>query len=250
MGLRAGDYSAPVRDSSSRPQNIVRRLGGRAATAARASYYSTAYHAQFPGKEAVEDRLHRWESAVGRGDIPQDESQWNEQYGRGRWDFLGGIEEMAHYAVIVGYATLLKPHSSVLDVGCGAGVLHERFAAVGYERYTGVDISEVAVRSLQESAPPDANFVAADASTYTPTATYDVIVFNESITYFADPLAVFARYREFLSPGGVIIVSCHIQSARAQAILRRLRHEHPVLDETIVKQGRVAWRCSVFAAHG
>ena len=170
MGLRAGDYSAPVRDSSSRPQNIVRRLGGRAATAARASYYSTAYHAQFPGKEAVEDRLHRWESAVGRGDIPQDESQWNEQYGRGRWDFLGGIEEMAHYAVIVGYATLLKPHSSVLDVGCGAGVLHERFAAVGYERYTGVDISEVAVRSLQESAPPDANFVAADASTYTPTA--------------------------------------------------------------------------------
>ncbi len=203
------------------------RVGGRAATAARAAYYATGFRLRFPGKESLERRLHQWESASGRGDIPQDPSRWNEQYGRGRWDFLEGIEEMAHYAVIVGYATLLKPHSFVLDVGCGAGVLHERFKAVGYEGYTGVDISEVAVRSLQESAPSNASFFTADAATFTPPVTYDVIVFNESITYFSDPVAVFARYQGFLSPGGVVIVSCHIQSARAQAILRALKRDHP-----------------------
>lgn len=153
---------------------------------------------------------------------------------------------MAHYAVIVGYATLLKPRSFVLDVGCGAGVLHERFKAVGYEGYTGVDISEVAVRSLQESAPSNASFFAADAAAFTPPSTYDVIVFNESITYFSDPFAVFSRYQSFLSPGGVIIVSCHVQSARAQAILRSLKRDHPVLDETMIRQGKVSWRCVLF----
>ncbi|MFC7488055.1 class I SAM-dependent methyltransferase [Knoellia sp. CPCC 206453] len=236
-----------MRILSSRPRQIAGRVGGRTATAARAAYYATGFRLPFPGKEAFEDRLHRWESTAGRGDVPQDESRWNEQYDRGRWVFLSGIEEMAHYAVIVGYASFLKPHSAVLDVGCGAGVLHERFAAVGYARYTGIDISEVAISSLQGSAPSNATFVAADAATFTPPSTYDVIVFNESITYFTDPIGVFARYQNFLSPGGIVVVSCHIQSARAHAILRQLERDHHVLDVTVVRQGKTSWRCVAFA---
>ncbi|GGB70093.1 class I SAM-dependent methyltransferase [Knoellia flava] len=201
---------------------------------------------RYPGKKSVEDRLHRWETATGRGDVPLSQTMWDEQYGRGRWSFLSGIEEMAHYAVIVGYATFLKPDSSVLDVGCGAGVLHERFSVVGYRRYTGVDISQVAVESLQDTAPPHASFHAFDAATFTPEGRYDVIVFNESITYFADPLAVFARYQQFLSPGGIVIVSCHVQSPRARAILRRLERENAVIDATDITQGRTSWRCVAF----
>ncbi|EAP99611.1 UbiE/COQ5 methyltransferase [Janibacter sp. HTCC2649] len=232
--------------SSSPSRQIAARVGRRTATVARAAYYATGYRVRYPGKESLEGRLHQWETATGRGDVPLDQSRWDEQYGRGRWTFLSGIEEMAHYAVIVGYATFLKPHSSVLDVGCGAGVLHERFAAVGYERYTGVDLSRVAVDSLQDSTPPNAIFYAADAATFTPPGTYDVIVFNESITYFSDPMAVFAHYQQFLSPAGVVIVSCHIQSPRANAILLQLTRDHAVLDETIIRQGKVSWRCVAF----
>ena len=154
---------------------------------------------------------------------------------------------MAHYAVIVGYASFLKPHSAVLDVGCGTGVLHERFSAVGYERYTGVDISEVAVSALQAAARPGATFVAADAATFTPVGLHDVVVFNESITYFTEPIAVFARYQRFVAPGGVMIVSCHVQSPRAHAILRQLERDNTVLDVTIVSQGKTSWRCVAFA---
>lgn len=233
--------------SSSWAGHIAGRVGRRAGTVARTGYYATGYRFRYPGKERVEHSLHRWESASGRGDVAQNPSDWDAQYDRGRWAFLSGIEEMAHYAVIVGYATYLKPNSAVLDIGCGTGVLHERFAAVGYERYTGVDISEVAVSSLQASAPPRATFVAADAADFTPPGAYDVVVFNESITYFTDPMAVFAHYQRFVSPGGVVIVSCHVQSARALAILRQLERDHHVLDVTVVKQGRTSWRCVAFA---
>lgn len=219
------------------------------ATLVRAAYYDTGFRVSYPGKRAVEDRLHGWETASGRGDVPLDRSQWDEQYGRGRWAFLAGIEELSHYAVVVGYATFLKPHPTVLDVGCGAGVLHARFEAVGYERYTGVDISEVAISSLLDSAPAHATFFAADATRFTLPGTYDIVVFNESITYFADPVAVFRHYQQFLSPGGLVIVSCHVQSPRARAILSQLKRHHHVLDETIVRQGKVSWRCAVFSNH-
>jgi 2-polyprenyl-3-methyl-5-hydroxy-6-metoxy-1,4-benzoquinol methylase len=220
------------------PRRVMRRL--------RAAYYRTGYGRRFPFKARVEAGLRAWEAADGRGDVPKDKDGWERQYESGVWSYLGEIGELSHYSVIVGYAAYLRPGARVLDVGCGHGVLHERWLAKGYRRYVGIDISEVAVGRLREREIADAEFVAADAETFEPGETFDVVVFNESITYFKDPVAGFARYVQALAPGGIVIVSCHQQSERAQAILRTLERTWRVLDTTEVRQGDNSWRCVVF----
>jgi SAM-dependent methyltransferase len=228
------------------PARISAALRRRLLKLVRTCYYAVGFNRAFPGKASFEKRLHAWELADNRGDVPKDKDSWDAQYASGGWGFLDGLGEVAHYAVIVGYGHYLKPGGSVLDVGCGSGVLHERWLPVGYRRYVGVDISEVAVRELQAQQHPDARFVAADAEEFEAGETFDVVVFNESITYFEDPARGFERYLRALSPGGIVIVSCHQQSGRAQAILRDLKRNHRVLDETVVEQGDAAWRCTVF----
>jgi SAM-dependent methyltransferase len=234
--------------------NPVRRIAGRLRHRGRqtalSAYYAIGYDRQLPGQDRIEAQVRRWEA--GRGDVPKEPEAWDAQYSRGGWAFLSDLSELAHYAVIVGYADHLRPRGSVLDVGCGAGTLHERFRSVGYSHYTGVDISEVAVAdlrarvSLDPTAAGTTDFVAADADEFTPRRTYDLVIFNESLTYFPDPAATFRRYLGFLRPGGVAIVSCHVQSPRAQAILRGLLAEHHVLDEALVEHGRTSWRIAVF----
>jgi 2-polyprenyl-3-methyl-5-hydroxy-6-metoxy-1,4-benzoquinol methylase len=194
----------------------------------------------------VEARLRAWEAADGRGDVPKDKEGWEQQHQSGVWSYLGEIGELSHYSVIVGYAAYLRPGARVLDVGCGHGVLHDRWLPQGYRRYVGVDISESAVSRLRERGLEDASFVADDAERFEAEDHFDVVVFNESITYFKDPVGGFARYVQALAPEGVVIVSYRQQSERAQAILRALERTWPVVDATEVRQGDNSWRCVVF----
>jgi 2-polyprenyl-3-methyl-5-hydroxy-6-metoxy-1,4-benzoquinol methylase len=210
------------------------------------AYYAWGYARPFPGKERAARLVERWEA--GKGDVPKSPQAWDDQYASGGWSFLSNLGEVAHYAVVVGYSNYVKPGGSVLDVGCGDGVLHDRFLATGYAHYTGVDISAVAIRTLTDRDLPDTDFVAMDADTFEPRRAYDVIVFNETITYFRDPDATLRRYAEFLADDGILIVSCHAESDRAHAILRTFMDQYAVLDSAVVSQGTASWRIAVFSA--
>ena len=127
-------------------------------------------------------------------------------YASGEWDKLRGVAEIGRYAVITGYCAHLGARS-VLDVGCGEGLLAESLARSGIGDYVGVDFSPVAIAKAEEKGISGARFVVGDADTYRPERRFDVIVFNEVLYYLQHPQRTVARLAEWLEPEGRIVVS-------------------------------------------
>jgi len=115
---------------------------------------------------------------------------WDEQFKEGRWDYLKSIQQAPHYGVIASYV-IEGMGSSVLDIGCGIGLLSEYLFNTEYH---GIDLSKEAIKTAGAGTVYGI-FEVADADTYTPGREYDYIVFNESLYYMPDPIKTLARYK-------------------------------------------------------
>ena len=151
--------------------------------------------------EAVRARLFPYEPRV------VETASWDQAYAGGEWDRLFDVTELAHYSIIVGYFAALRPGGSVLDVGCGSGVLHRHLARVGYRRYVGVDGSEEALAAARQEAGDNARFVCGSADRYAPDEPFDAVVFNEILYYLDDPVGTVQRYARHLNPEGIVLIS-------------------------------------------
>lgn len=157
-------------------------------------------------------------------------------YAHGKWDYLWGISESGRFSILVGYCHLLKPGGRILEIGCGEGMLQARLDPARYSRYMGADISAEALRRASERANGKTSFVCADAATWEPGETFDVIIFNECLEYFDDPVALVRRYEPSLAPDGVFLVSMFagIETARTVRIWKWLEAVYTVEDATRV----------------
>lgn len=208
-------------------------------------YYRYLYGRQSALARQLGARVEAWEQRTGRGDAPMSPEQWDSQYRDGTWDFLHRSEELARYGVIATYLHHLCPNAAVLDVGCGEGILRDVLAPLGYRRYTGVDVSQLAVERAQAKDDPRADFHAADAEAFSPEGRYQAVVFNESVYYFREPLATVRRYREAVENGGVVLVSM-FETLRSRAIARQLRGTLPLLDELRLSHRKGTWWLGLF----
>lgn len=211
------------------------------------AYYRFLFDRQFPGAEALARRVGRFERQTGRGDAPATKEVWDEQYAAGRWSFLEDTEELARFGVITGLVSRRGPEISVLDVGCGTGLLAELLRPHGYARYVGVDISERALAEAQSRRDENTTFVAADASVWESAEPFAAVVLNECLYYFDRPLEVFDRYRSLVAPGGILILSM-FRSRRSEAIRRCLVARTPPRTEVELRHAKGVWRVSVFDA--
>jgi 2-polyprenyl-3-methyl-5-hydroxy-6-metoxy-1,4-benzoquinol methylase len=143
------------------------------------------------------------------------------RYASGRWDYMNDIAEAHRYSIIAGCCAYFTPSNRrVLDVGCGEGILQQRMASA---EYVGVDMNAAAIAKAQARGADHATFVVADAAQgYQASDSFDAIVFNESLYYIRDPAEVFARYRQSLSPDGIMVV-CMFQTYLARQLWRKLR---------------------------
>lgn len=135
---------------------------------------------------------------------------WDEEYRNGRWAFLRDLPESGRYGIIGMWLALNDAMDSVLDIGCGEGLLYERLTPMGINRYVGVDLAPAAIE-IADVDPSIASLRAGDMHTFTPEKdeTFSAIVFNEVLHFADDPAAVVARYLPFLRPGGVIAISMY-----------------------------------------
>jgi SAM-dependent methyltransferase len=212
------------------------------------AYYPLLFGRRFPGAARLAAGIRGFEERTGRGDAPLSRAAWEEQYREGAWDHLHGQDERARYDALVEILQARKSGGAVLDVGCGDGLLRDRLRPLGYSRFVGVDLSAAAIGRAAAVEDERAEFLAADAESFAPAggARFDAIVFNECVYYFTRPVETVARYRQFLAPGGIFLISM-FRSLRTAAIARELKTLFPAQDEVLVAHGDGVWEISVHA---
>lgn len=147
--------------------------------------------------------LKRW------GSVRVKSSIWDREFSSGQWDYLDHTKEDVLYHYLEKYSN----NGRILDLGCGSGNTGNEINVYKYQHYTGVDISEKAIkkaiaRCKQNHRNEKNEYFCADISTYAPKNQYDLILFRESIFYIPRRKikAMLDRYSKYLKDNGVFIV--------------------------------------------
>ena len=162
---------------------------------------------------------------------------WDREYRGGQWEYLRKMDSIAGLISILGYCDFLKP-ASILDAGCGEGLLAEKLKLLPYKSYLGMDVSKEAIAlATQNLGDARSRFVVADAWLFETPEGFDVIVFNQSLYYLTDPAGILKKYRALLNPGGRIIVSM-VDNARTRAVWRLIDPVFGIEDAMTTTQGK------------
>lgn len=179
---------------------------------------------------------------------PVPAQRWEEQFRAGSWDYLESDAEAAHYQALCAFYQSYLPHGSLLDVGCGIGTLYRYLAAsagMPASRYSGIDIAQEAVRQAAARFA-GASFKQCDYSLEAVEGRFDGVVFNETLYYFSDPVAILKKsIASNLKAGGCVMVSMYGEHHEDlwQAAMKLI----PVLDEKLVQnEQQVRWTVRIF----
>lgn len=168
-------------------------------------------------------------------DFASQATRWDQEYASGGWHWLKGLSEAPHNYVIAAYANRLKPDATILDVGCGEGVLHAILRTQGYERYTGIDLSPTAIENAAALADERTEFLVGDVRALQTERRFDVIILNEVLYYFPDPEVGLEELGRLLLGEGIFIVSmarAGLRDALAkQKIWRAIRRKYHLVEE-------------------
>jgi 2-polyprenyl-3-methyl-5-hydroxy-6-metoxy-1,4-benzoquinol methylase len=174
-------------------------------------------------------------------------SNWDAEFAGGHWDYLRGSSEIARYGVIASFCHCYSAGGALLDHGCGEGILRRHINLDHFEQYAGVDLSLDAINKAgHHHGGPRTRFMVGDVEDFEPDRRYDVIVFNEMLYYLEDPAAVVLRYRRFLTPAGVFVISM-FDMLKSRKIWQMLDAGHRLLESSrAVNQAGHSWTIRVY----
>ena len=100
---------------------------------------------------------------------------------------------------------------TVLDVGCGGGILSESMASIGAV-VTGIDLGEKALKvaqlhSLESSVAVDYQFISVEDLAEKQPSSFDVVTCLEMLEHVPNPASVVAACAKLVKPGGHVFFS-------------------------------------------
>jgi len=131
---------------------------------------------------------------------------WDREYSRGVLEYYGELRELGRYSALVGYVRFLGERPTILDIGCGIGLLRSRLPDEDVGRFVGLDPSEVAVEQARRAGYADSDFHVGDGPN-AELGSFDIVVCNEVLYYVDDLGALFDRIASALKPGGHVLTS-------------------------------------------
>jgi len=178
--------------------------------------------------------------------IPGSADQWNLEHLAGHYDSLRDVEQMAHYSILAGLIKHFKVGRTILDIGCGEGLLLDHVGKEDFKSYLGVDISEVALRNAELRSNKKASFLLADAKSLKLRERFDCIVFNEILYSFPNPLEVIDHYRPLLKKNGCFLTSNFIWSRKITSLINRLNSSYNCRHQVRVSNECGTWVCAIY----
>lgn len=190
--------------------------------------------------------------ATGQGTFQPDGKVWDDQYKAGEWDYLHNLSELAHYSVNIGYFKFFKAGGTLLDIGCGEGIIPRFLGEDSYSEYLGIDISKTAVQRAEKTLGSEkTRFIASDCSDVTLDKQYDVIMFCESLNCMANPEKVVPYYEQYLKDDGLFIISLFRHFWVDGLIWKKFEPRYELIDTTEVKNSKgQKWKTKILRKKG
>jgi 2-polyprenyl-3-methyl-5-hydroxy-6-metoxy-1,4-benzoquinol methylase len=143
------------------------------------------------------------------GDVGIRVSKW------GNWEGLDAASEIPRYSNIENWRMEYKPSGSVLDVGCGSGIMLDTIHKSNSSnvRYCGIDRSRGAItlantKILNEELEI---FIRGDIWNVSQLKKelFDFIIFNEVLYYLDAPIELIEKYKNLLKENGFFLLSIY-----------------------------------------
>ena len=173
-------------------------------------------------------------------------STWDKQYAQGAWEVLKSPLEEKRFESVRSFIYKYATGGSILEVGCGEGLLQAGMDKQRYATFTGIDISTVAIARTADLQDTQNTYLVADMETWQPAGEgFDIIIFNESLYYASAPIQLMSRYFLFLKPGGAIILSVYETPPNKQ-LLDTIEKRYHAAEEQITENERGRWYCRIY----
>lgn len=133
--------------------------------------------------------------------------KWNDSWSSG-YD-LNIAQEDGRYGTLMALMHRYERGGPLLDVGCGDGLLEERYRKLSSVQIVAFDYSETAIERAKTRHLPNVDFYCADSRTFRSEKQFSMVVLNESLYYLDDYLGLLKNLSRALKADGVFIVSMH-----------------------------------------